>query len=107
MFVSTYFTAGLSYVVRYNDVFVIAGFVIAGCHCNKKVFVLAYFENTALFVFYYYLKHNYKSDTNNYIFNYTNAYFSHQRYLQSYITLHYIYSQLDLFKGMVNNINPQ
>ena len=26
--------AGLSYVVRYNGVLVIAGFVIAGCHCS-------------------------------------------------------------------------
>ena len=30
-------SAGLSYVVRYNGVFVIAGFVIAGCHCNPLV----------------------------------------------------------------------
>ena len=27
-------SAGLSNVVRYNGVFVIAGFGIAGCHCN-------------------------------------------------------------------------
>ena len=27
-------SAGLSNDVRYNGVFVIAGFVIAGCHCN-------------------------------------------------------------------------
>ena len=27
-------SAGLSNVVRYNGVFIIAGFVIAGCHCN-------------------------------------------------------------------------
>ena len=35
--VSTYFTvlnsAGLSNVVRYNGVFVVVRFVIAGCHC--------------------------------------------------------------------------
>ena len=27
-------SAGLSYVVRYNGIFVIAEFVVAGCHCN-------------------------------------------------------------------------
>lgn len=32
-FVYTHFTAGLLNVVRYNKVFVIEGFVIAGCHC--------------------------------------------------------------------------
>ena len=28
-------TFGLSNVVRYNGVFVIAGFVIVGCHCSR------------------------------------------------------------------------
>ena len=30
-------SAGLSNVVRYNGVFVIVGFVIAGCHCIRKI----------------------------------------------------------------------
>ena len=30
-------SAGLSYVARYNEVYVIAGFVIAGCHCIRTM----------------------------------------------------------------------